>query len=641
MLKKTIFCIFSVLFICASAWSQTRPDKSSLPTLPHPSQKTNDYIPGEVIVKYRSVFTTTDCNLFNTQVQASAVNKITAQAAFHKHFKTQVKKKNRMKDWELLRLPEGQSVSAAIADMKENALIEYVEPNGRVYAAASSTTFTPNGVFNDPYYTDGSTQWWIDRTQGDEAANAGVFFGGSSDVIVAVLDTGADADHVEFTGRLVAGWNFVSGNSNTDDDNYRLGGPTGTIVNGHGTHAAGAVVAINNNTLGVAGTAWDSRIKVMPVKVLNNFANGNFFDIADGITYAADNGAHIINMSFVTTSHSTAIYAAITNTAGTMKVAAAGNANENMKDTPYYPACYAEVMSVGATDARDMVTFYSNYCDAYDADRLDCVAPGGALENYWPEDPLLYPEDNGLTITARTGGWNAVDGTSFAAPQVAALAALIKLTWPSMTASELRTRILNNCDVVDTGETRYYGQGRINVLSALSGFPTPTITPTATISATYTASPTHSPTATHSPTSTITPTVSPTPTISATYTHSPTVTLTPTASPTSTNSPTATITPTTIPLSFVSDEFQAYPQPGRNFVRVAFRFVGTGTVALELYNTIGERVLRVEEQPQDQGDYAVVEMITRDIRPGVYYLKLKVEDTNGSRVITGKIAIVK
>lgn len=91
---------------------------------------------------------------------------------------------------------------------------------------------------------------------------------------------------------------------------------------------------------------------------------------------------------------------------------------------------------------------------------------------------------------------------------------------------------------------------------------------------------------------------------------------------------------------YASDEFQAYPQPALDRVRLAYRFSGTGRVSIELYNAGGERVLHVDDRPVDQGEYAFTDMITQDLGTGVYYLRMKVEDTNGVRVLSGKIAVV-
>jgi len=635
-LKKILLYISCLALLAGSAAAQGRPDKSKLPPLPHPNQEQQQFVPGEVLVKFRINFTARDRAKFNTQVNSSVVSRQEAKAAFHAFFKTETKNRMLLRGWELVKLEKGKSVSAAVNEMSKNALVEKIEPNGMVYAAALSTTYTPNGAFNDTYYIDGFTEWWINRSRGDAAKDAGIFFGGSSDVVVAVLDTGADSDHPELSTRLVAGWNFVAGNSNTDDDNVWIGT---RLIQGHGTHAAGMIAAIADNSMGIAGTAWDARIKIMPVKVLDQETNGTFANIADGIVWATNNGADIISMSFTTSTDSSLISTAVSyaDTNGVLMVAAAGNENLNLSTSPRYPACYASVLSVGATDSLDFVTYYSNYSDPYNADYLACVAPGGALEQYH----ILFPEDNGVTSTARTGGWSAVDGTSFAAPQVAALAALIKLEWPVMTVSEIKTRILNNCDSVDAGDSRYIGSGRINLARALVDYPTPTITPTLTHSPTNTPTFTVTPTFTHSPTITPTPSITPTSTYTPTFTHTPTITPNFTITPTLTHSPTSTVTPTSTPLSYGRNEFQAFPQPGRNFVRVAFNFSGSGKVSLQLYNAIGERVLQLEDQPADRGGFAIIEILTQQLGQGVYYLKLKVEDAFGARLITGKIAIVK
>ncbi|MCD4813688.1 S8 family serine peptidase [bacterium] len=644
MLKKTVLFLVMVIIagLAGLSYAASPVKKMSAPALAdRHGRDLPEYVEGELLIQFRDNFTAADRKMFNEQVGAAAVSQGEAKAAFHKHFKTRVRQQV-IAGWELVELPAGKDVQAAIAEYKQNPLVENIEPNGLVYASALSTSYTALSSIDDTYYADGSSQWWLHRTQGDDAIDTGYYFSAASQIVVAVLDTGVDDDHTDLSGRLLSGWNYVSGNSDTDDDNEWIGG---THVRGHGTHVAGTIAALVDNTSGVAGTAWDSRIKILPVKVLNSSASGTFSNIASGIDYARLNGADIMNMSLETTTDSTVISTAVTNadSAGILMVASAGNSNYNMRITPVYPGCYASVFNVGATHSLDGVTYYSNWSDP--SGLVDCVAPGGALIEY----ATGWEPDGGVTCTARGGGWSPVDGTSFASPQAAGLAALLLLQDSTRTSAQLKTLITNGCE---GGDARVVGAGKINIVNSLNVSPiTPTSTPT--ISGTRTFTPTVSPTATITSTRTVTrtatmtATVTPTPSATRTATGTPTITMTPTISPTPTITPTSTptstitVTSTQVPLTLAEDEFQAYPQPGKAFVRIAYAFSGTGKVTLLVYNVVGEQVLSVEDTPVDRGDFGITEINTQDIGSGIYYLHLKVEDERGTRSIIGKIAITK
>jgi len=371
---------------------------------------------------------------------------------------------------------------------------------------------------------------------------------------VAVIDTGVDLDHSELSGRLVSGWDFVNSDAFPDDDNIWLGGK---LIYGHGTHAAGMIAANIDNLSGIAGAAWKNQVKIMPIKVLDSAGNGPIDDLVAGINLAVTNGAHIINLSleFYSSSNSTLLQTAIDNAVsnGVLVIAAAGNSNRDIDVSPKcYPAVYSNVFTVGATDSTDFVTYYSNY--SFTPNLLNVVAPGGALIAYHPS----YPEDFGVTSTANTGGWSPVDGTSFAAPQVSALAALIWLQEPTLTDSQVKSRITNNCEFLGEAAA-FQGDGRINVHAALGIYKTPTPTstplPTLTITPSATRSVTFTPTGSRTGTRTITATSTPTRTATITKTTTPTFTITSTFTNTPvftrtitpTDSPTATITKTATP----------------------------------------------------------------------------------------------
>ena len=244
-------------------------------------------------------------------------------------------------------------------------------------SAAAPLTVTPN----DPGW---SAQWGL--RQIDAPAAWALMSGASRPVVVAVVDSGVDPSQQDLQGALVPGADFADSSGSTADQ-Y-----------GHGTMVAGVIAARGNNGQGVAGVCWTCL--VMPVKVLDASGAGTSANVADGIRWAADHGANVINMSFVLSGPDADVAAAIAyaHDRGAIIVAAAGNSGSG---EPTYPAAYPFVVSVAATD---------------DADQLYPWSAHGS----WVT--LSAP---GCTMTTALGGGSAsFCGTSAAAPLVSGLAAL-------------------------------------------------------------------------------------------------------------------------------------------------------------------------------------------------------------------------
>lgn len=276
---------------------------------------------------------------------------------------------------------------------------------------------------NDPFYSYDATPFGrINAPSGWDIST------GSSAVRLAVLDTGIDFTHPEFAGRTVTGYDFVNNDTDPSDDH------------GHGTLAAGIAAATGNNGVGVAGVDW--RSVIMPVKVLDASGSGFTSVIAKGITYAADNGARVLSMSFGGGASST-MQAAIDYAAGKdcVLVAAAGNDGAQIDR---YPASYPNVISVGALQG-DTIASFSNWGSA-----LDVVAPGVAI--YAPQ---------------KGGGYTYFSGTSAATPFVAGLASLV-LSVANQSAVVVSNEITSTAtDLGAGGWDAYYGWGRINIDAAL------------------------------------------------------------------------------------------------------------------------------------------------------------------------------
>jgi serine protease len=295
---------------------------------------------------------------------------------------------------------------------------------------------------------------------------------GGKGVTVAVLDTGvAYANRGKYRkspdlnkNRFVRGWDFVNDDPYPNDD-Y-----------GHGTHVASTIAEGTGNTIGLTGLAYG--VKIMPVKVLDRAGEGDSQNIADGIRYAADHGAQVINLSFefpsdITRAQIPNILDAIRHARhkNVLVVGASGNA---AAAAVAYPARSSDVLSVGATTQHGCQADYSN-----EGTDLDVVAPGGGADAKLEGDPGCRPsEPAGLDIfqmtftssPARFGLPDGYIGTSMAAPHVSATAALViasGILGPNPTPAAIERRLETTArDLGPVGPDPHYGWGRIDAARA-------------------------------------------------------------------------------------------------------------------------------------------------------------------------------
>ncbi|XID95357.1 S8 family serine peptidase [Paenibacillaceae bacterium WGS1546] len=298
---------------------------------------------------------------------------------------------------------------------------EFVEPH-YLYLTNEVPAIVPNDTLYSQY------QWNLPEIATETGWN---FSKGNPEVVVAVLDTGVQLDHPDLKGRLVQGVNIVDPSSPPEDDV------------GHGTHVAGIVAAEVNNSEGVAGMTWYT--KVMPVKVLDSTGAGSTYSVAEGIIWATDHGAQVINMSLGNYAEAQFLHDAIkyAHERGVVLVAASGNDNT---ERPGFPAAYPEVLAVAATDPGEARAEYSNY-----GDYIDVAAPGSSI-------PSTYPGSQ----------YAALSGTSMASPHVAALVSLVRAANPALSNAEVMDVLRGTAkDLGTAGKDREFGYGQIDVLAAL------------------------------------------------------------------------------------------------------------------------------------------------------------------------------
>ena len=272
---------------------------------------------------------------------------------------------------------------------------------------------------------------------------------GSSDVVVAILDTGYEQSHEDLEAVPIV-----------HQYNSRSGGTGITDGYGHGTHVAGTIAASTDNGLGVASMA--PGVTLMPVKVLDADGQGYWSDFLEGVDWAVDHHADVINMSLGSGLSSQQIAAwqpTFTKAwqAGTMVIAAAGNNNNS---TSFYPASFSHVVSVSATTNSDTKASFSNFGPA-----VDLSAPGVSVAS-----------------TFKDNAYWGMSGTSMATPHVAGLAALILSVHPDFTVAEVETALKATAlDLGAPGRDNTFGYGRIRAPEALAWVPPDTTAPVATL----------------------------------------------------------------------------------------------------------------------------------------------------------------
>lgn len=344
-----------------------------------------------------------------------------------------------------IRIPQDGTVEETIAALEKNPHVASVRPNhiARICATPQDTYFS----FQWALYNQGQSIGPPGSPQGTNRADISATAAweetkGRQDVVIAVIDTGVDLLHPDLRNKLVSsGKDFV----NEDDD--------ATDDNGHGTFVSGIAAAETNNNEGIAGVAWDCLI--LPVKTMDENGEGYYSWIIDGIVWAVDNGADVINLSIGGPDPDPALEAAVryANENDVVVVSSAGNDAEPV----YFPAAYDEyVLAVAATDFDDAHISWSNY-----GPEIDVGAPGEWIISCMPTWYF------GIGSIPYAYG----DGTSFSCAFVSGFAALIKSLKDWMSADDIMDVIKFSSDDVNAGEfpgrDDNLGYGRINMEKAL------------------------------------------------------------------------------------------------------------------------------------------------------------------------------
>ena len=415
-LRRRIASTLTLLAVAAASCAALAPGASAAPG----NIKDAEFAPGRILVEPRAGLSNEEFDKL-LKVHGGKRRKI-GQSHLH-----------------IVDLPGNASPLAVIQQLARNPHLTFADLDRRVKVSAA---------VNDTYVgsewhlskVGASTAW--DTTQGDG-------------IVIAILDSGVDGSHPDLAPNLVAGYNVYDGNTNTSD------------VCGHGTAVAGAAAAATNNGIGVAGVAGQAQIMPVRIAYLDAASNGcyaYYSTIASGITYAADHGARIANVSYAGVAGSAAIQSAAQYLKGKggLLFVAAGNAgiDENLSPT-------TTMIAVSATDSGDAKASWSSY-----GSFVSLAAPGA-----------------GIWTTSRGGAYQAWNGTSFASPVAAGVAALMMAARPELDGSQVEKLIFSSSvDLGAAGRDPLFGYGRVDaaagVLAALNNVGTVDIqAPSASISA--------------------------------------------------------------------------------------------------------------------------------------------------------------
>lgn len=351
----------------------------------------------------------------------------------------------------LINVPAGRELQL-ISALSRNPAVEYAEPDEVVTATTDDPFFDRQYALQNDGLSFKSTGGTVTVTGGDagddvDAVEAwAVTRGGGTRV--AIIDSGVAIDHEDISQTVVARANFsdtIIREGNPDDnekyDKY-----------GHGTHVAG-IVAAEHNTVGVAGVCPECTI--LDAKVLNDTGSGSTSRIVDGIDWAVDNGAKVINMSLGQRVSNRTLEAAVNNAwnAGVVIVAAAGNGGTQAK---VYPGAYANVIAVAATDNKDNKASFSTY-----GKWVDVAAPGVNVYSTFPFHTTVLGTQNN-----RAPRYDVESGTSMASPIVAAVAALAWSAEADATNETVRKKVEETAEKIG-GTGTNWAHGRVNAHDAV------------------------------------------------------------------------------------------------------------------------------------------------------------------------------
>ncbi|MBI5414589.1 S8 family serine peptidase, partial [Candidatus Peregrinibacteria bacterium] len=434
------------------------------------------HVPGEVIIRLKKELTALDRE--EILKFHSSKDYIVEEKKMLPQLGLKGKEKNILPEFQLIRIPFPEKMEEALLELQSKEWVVYAEPN---------YLLKPDVIPNDPSFPE---EWGLSNT-GQTGGTPDIDIdapeaweietGLESNVIVAVLDTGADYNHPDLSSNIWVNSDEIPGNGIDDDSNGYIDDIHGYdfstcadhasngsclvsknrdndpmddgLDNGHGTHVSGIIGATTNNNLGVSGVTW--RAKIMPVKFMSD-GSGEIGDAIDAIQYAVSNGAKVLNNSWGGGAYSQSLRDAIafSESQGALIIASAGNGgSDNIGDNndviPHYPSGYdlESIISVTAIDQNSSLGTFANY----GVETVDIAAPGVEILSLAPNEDYKF-----------------LSGTSMAAPYVSGVAALLWTKHSEANSSDIKKYILDGSDRVSLLSEKVLSGGRLNAKNALS-----------------------------------------------------------------------------------------------------------------------------------------------------------------------------
>ncbi len=392
--KKLVFLVVTAIFCFSLAGIATA--KTPLENVKNVNDANNyitdKYVEGELFIRVKPE------NAGNPASIASLHSQIGASVI--KEFKN-------LAGLQLVKLPEGLAVMAAVNKYKPNSNVLYAEPNYLYFV-----NVTPNDSSYNQLWGLNNTGQSVNGTAGTadadiDAPEAWDYITGSYDVIVAVVDSGVDYNHPELVNNIWTNPGEIAGNGTDDDGNGYIDDVHGwdfyqddndpMDVNSHGTHVSGTIAAVGNNSQGLTGVMWNARI--MPLRFLGPTGSGDTEDAIDAITYANQMGANVINNSWGGGGYSQALRDTI-NASPAVVTCSAGNDGTDNDSTAQYPSSYdcSNIIAVAATNQNDSLASFS--CRG--ATSVDVAAPGVGIYSSVPARKQVFFDN-----MTNMDNWNA------------------------------------------------------------------------------------------------------------------------------------------------------------------------------------------------------------------------------------------
>jgi subtilisin family serine protease len=394
------------------------------------------YIPGHVIVKYKSGTSASDRQALRAQLGGAKLQDLA------------------IIDAELIKVPAGTSVEKAIEIAERNPRVAYAEPDHELSidglgAREPHTDLVPN----DPRFNE---LWGMIKISAPQAWDV---YTGDPNLLVGVIDTGVDYTHPDLAANAWTNPGEIPGNSIDDDMNgyvddihgYDFVNSDGDPMddNDHGTHCSGTIAGVGDNSVGVVGVNWN--LKIVGIKFLSAGGTGSTANAILSVQYAVRVGVRLTSNSWGGGGFNQALLDAINaaGAAGQLFIAAAGNGSTNTDVSLNYPSCYdaAHIMSIGNSQEDDTRWTTSNW----GLTTVDLFAPGHLI----------------LSSVAG-GGYDLFTGTSMATPHVAGACAMVWGRFPGMTAAQVKQRIMDFADPVPALQNLCITGGRLNVFMAIA-----------------------------------------------------------------------------------------------------------------------------------------------------------------------------